>query len=130
MQSQGEILTSLHANLAEFLHARRQRERLLKEKRQVDKDMKRCQETIISDLQALGRDTLHVDGTDGLTYEIKLKTTTKRTGMRGNERENFIDNIVQKRMDPNELAESIKDALQGDVEYVDKLAVKKLKNVD
>ena len=115
-------MSELQQKVGELLHVHRQRERILKDKKEIEKEYKKIKGEFAELLEALNKKSIRVDQ----KYEISLEPTKKRKGMRINERESYIDNIVAHDLDPDELAQSLKDALQGDIEYVNKIKIKEL----
>ena len=121
-------LNELQQQLGVLLHAHRQRERLMAQKREIDREYKASKDAIIEILHRINRHVLTVDAPDGNSYKIALEEAKNTKSVRAPERDVFIENIVKQDLTPEELAQSLKDGLQGDVKYVDKLTVKKITN--
>jgi len=115
-------MSELQQKVGELLHVHRQRKRILNEKKEIDKEYKKIKQEFAELLTALNKKSIMVDR----RYEISLEPAKKTKGMRSNERESYIDNIVNHDLDPEELAQSLKDALQGDIKYVNEIKIKEL----
>lgn len=112
--------------LGQLIIAHEQKQELAKEKKKIDKQYKNARLQVIKMLQDINQNKCTVDGFNNKKYEIELKAGKKTKGVRATERDQYIDNIIQHDLDPEELAQSLKDALQGDVEYVDALVIKQI----
>lgn len=112
--------------LGQLIVAHEQKQELAKEKKKIDKQYKNARLQVIKMLQDINQNKCTVDGFNNKKYEIELKAGKKTKGIRATERDQYIDSIIQHDLDPEELAQSLKDALQGDVEYVDALVIKQI----
>jgi len=112
--------------LGQLIVAHEQKQQLQKEKRKIDKQYKEARQQVIKILQNIKQKKCTVDGFNNKKYEIELKSGKKTKGVRAAEREQYIDNIVKHDLEPEELAQSLKDVLQGDTEYVDSLVIKQI----
>lgn len=107
--------------------AHEQKQELLKEKRRIEKEYQTAKNQIIEDLRRIKQTKLIVDAYNNKKYEIEIVPGKKTKGVKATERESYIDNMVLKQeLDPEELAQSLKDLLQGDIEFVDKLTIKEV----
>lgn len=115
-------MSEVQQKVGELLHLHRQRERIMKEKRELEKEYKKIKSEFAELLIALNKKSILIDQ----QYEISLVDTKKRKSMRPNERDSYIDNIINNDLEPEELAQSLKDALQGDIEYTKQIKIKVL----
>lgn len=120
-------MQSFQDRVSKLVLAHEQKQELLKEKRKIEKDYQTAKKQIIDDMRLIKQTKLVVDAYNNKKYEIELVPGKKTKGVKASERETYIDNILKYDMDPEELAQSLKDLLQGDVEFVDKLIIKEVK---
>ena len=109
----------LQIKASELIHSYKQRKQLASEKKVVDKQYLKAEKEMTDILKRLNKKAIRVDN----KYEISLIHKSKKRSMNLKERQEYIDNISNMKLEPHELSQNIKDALNGDVEFVDKISI-------
>lgn len=112
----------LQIKASELLHVYKQKKQLASEKKVVDKQFIKAEKEMADILKRLNKKAIRVDN----KYEIGLIHKSKRRGMNVKERQEYIDNIANMKLEPSELSQNIKDALGGDLEFIDKISIKEI----
>lgn len=115
----------LNITVDELLHEYRQLERLKKEKSKINKNFKRLQNELMESLTVIKKRKLKINALDG-KYEITVETKPRKKGMSVKERNEYIDNLVVHDLSSEEMSQTLKTALCGDVNFIDQICIKKI----